>query len=111
MPRKLTSIEFEAHRATLSLAGIRLISQATVSATPSANTAYTVQNPHTRRVLVIHLSSGNGDIRFNYNAAATSSSLPIIPARYFVVDASKDDTLNFYNTAAAAVTINVAEIE
>lgn len=109
--RKLTSIEFEGMRALLSLAGIRPILQATVSATPGANTSYTVQDNRTRRVLIIHLGAGNGDIRFALDGAATANSLPILPARYVVVDAAKDQTLNFWNTTAAAITVNLAELD
>lgn len=110
-PRKLSMLDYEADRAMLSLAGVRQVNQTTVTAVNGASTAYTVTGPNTRRVIVIHLNAGNGDIRFNYNAAATSSNLPVIPARYFIVDAKKDDTLNFWNTTAGNITVNVMEVE
>lgn len=109
--RRPSSIEYEAARATLSLAGIRELVQANISATATANTVYTVANISTRRVIVIHLGTGNGDIRFKHDAAAAATSIPVIPARYFVVDAEKDDTLNFWNTTAGAITVYLMEIE
>jgi hypothetical protein len=111
MARRLAANEFEGMKALLSLAGVRVINQTTHSATNAANTAYTVTSKRTRRVIIIHLGAGNGDIRFNFGAAATATHLPVIPARYFVVDATLADTLNFWNTTGAPITVNVMEIE
>lgn len=109
--RSLSAIEFEAARAMLALAGIRQIVQATVAPTTGANAGYTVQDIRTRRVVCLHLGAAAGDIRFNYNATATSAHLPVIPQRYFVVDAEKDDVLNFFNTSAGTITVNLMEID
>lgn len=111
MARRLAANEFEGFKALLSLAGLRVINQNTHSATNAATTAYTVVAKRTRRVIVIHLGTGNGDIRFNFGAAATANHLPVIPARYFVIDASIGDTLNFWNTTGAPIVVNVMEIE
>lgn len=121
-PRRVTAVEFEGALAQLAVAGIRQILQATVTAAPGASTPYTIQNTRTRRVLCIHLNSGAGDIRFNYNAAATATSFPVMPQRYFPVDASANgptaanpsggtaDTLNFFNTTGSSVIIYIVEV-
>jgi len=101
MPRQLTSIEYEASRAMLSLAGLRLISQSrVVGAAAGSDNTYTVTDPRTRRV-VLYVDHASNVIRFNVNAAATSTSLPIKNQTYFVVDAKKDDVLHFYDTTGS----------
>lgn len=118
---------YEAVRAVMSMAGIRQILQANISATNGADTTYTVQDPGTRRVIFIHASAGSLDIRFNINAAASASTIPIIPTRYVVVDAHGPlnkptppgqsvitvpaDVLHFFNTTGSPVTIFIMEIE
>lgn len=109
-PRRPNNWIWEAALAQLSLAGIRFIKQATHSATNGANTVYTVTEPGTRRVVIIHLGTGNGDIRVAYKEAATATSLPVIPARYLVIDAKKDDTVQFWNTTGGVITVNILEI-
>jgi hypothetical protein len=98
MPRPLSSIEYEGARAMLSLAGLRLISQSLVTggAAGSDNT-YTVTGPNTRRV-VMYVNHATNVVRFNVNAAATASHLPIKNQTYFVVDAKKNDVLHFFDT-------------
>lgn len=110
-PRRPSSVEFEAARAMLSLAGIRQLLQANISALATANTSYTVADIRTRRVVIIHLGAGNGDIRFNFGAAAASTNIPVPSARFMVVDAEKDQTLQFFNTTAGAITVYFMEID
>lgn len=109
--RDTSAIQYEAARAMLALAGIREIVQGSVAPGASANAAYTVVDVRTRRVVCVHLGTGAGDIRFRYNVAATATNIPVIPQRYFVVDAEKDDTLNFFNTTGGAITVYVMEID
>jgi len=109
--RDLSAIQYEAHRAMLALAGVRQIVQASVAPGASAEATYTVIDRRTRRVIVCHLGTGAGDIRFDFNATASSADMPIIPQRYFVVDAEKDDVLHFFNTSAGAITVYLMEID
>lgn len=109
LARKPSSAEFEAYRAMLALAGFRQIKQTTITVT-TANTTYTVTEPGTRRVVVIHGAAAYGDIRFNFQAAATSSSIPVLSQRYFTVDAEKDQVLNFIGVPASTV-MNIMEID
>lgn len=110
-PRRPSSVEFEAARAMLSLAGARQLLQANISALATANTSYTVADIRTRRVVIIHLGAGNGDIRFNFGAAVASTNIPVPSARFMVVDAEKDQTLQFFNTTAGAITVYFMEID
>lgn len=111
MPRRTGPAQHEGDRALLSLAGIRIIKQATHSATNGANTAYTVTEANTRRVVVFHTNAAADAIRVNHNAAATASHLPVLPQHYFIVDAKKADTVNFWNTTGGAITVNIVEID
>lgn len=108
--RKITNESRDAQQAMIALAGWRVISQTSVNAAPGTNTAYTVADDRTKRVVVLHLAAGNTDIRFAFNTAASSASLPLLPARYIVVDAGKGNTLNFWNTTAAAITVFLVEV-
>lgn len=111
MPRKIAQMEWEQGKAILSLAGIRELKQATIAPTTGANAAYTVTEAGTRRVVAIHLGAANGDIRYRTTTAASATNMPVIPARYFVIDCKKNDVLNFFNTSAGTITINLMEIE
>lgn len=131
--RNPSSWTYEQARAILSMAGFRQILQTSIAVNASSENTYTVQDPGTRRVVAVHLSSGNGDIRFNINATATGTTFPVIPTRYFVIDAHGPlykatppsqtgsgggaqitvpaDVLHFFNNAAGSVTVFLAEIE
>lgn len=109
-PRRPNNWVWEAQLAQLSLAGVRFIKQASHTATNGVDTSYTVTEPNTRRVVLVHIATGNGDIRVAYNEAATATSLPLIPARYFVVDAKKNDVIHFFNTTGAGIVVSVLEI-
>ena len=104
-------MQWEAARAMLSLAGIRQLKQATVAPGASANASYTVTEAATRRIVAIHLGTANGDIRFNYNAASTATSLPMPTGSFLIIDVQKDDTVQFFNTSGGALTVNLMEIE
>jgi len=113
--RKIGPVEYEASLASLALAGIKILVQAVVSATNGASTGYTITHKSTRRLLVIHLSAGNGDIRVNVGAAATAAHLPVLPARYIPIDAGWDkdgvaEVVYFYNTTGSAINVNVVEL-
>ena len=86
MPRRISDASWELAKGMLSIAGLRQVRQANITVTATTDVTYTVQDEQTRRVVAIHLGTGNGDIRFNINAAASATNLPVIPARYFVVD-------------------------
>lgn len=109
-PRRPNNWVWEAQLAQLSLAGVRFIEQASHSATNGVSTTYTVQDIRTRRVVLIHIGTGNGDIRVAFNEAATATHIPLIPARYFSVDAKKNDTIRFFNTTGAPIVVNILEI-
>lgn len=96
--------------AQMAVAGVNIQTQTTVTATAGANVTYTITKPGTRRLMCLHLGTGAGDIRVNYNAAATSASMPLLPQRYFVVEAAKDSYVAFWNTTAGDITVNVLEM-
>ena len=113
--RKVGSMEFEAGLASLSLAGIKILVQATVTALAGASTGYTVTHKNTRRLLVIHLSGGNADIRVNVGTAATAAHVPVLPARYIPIDAGWDingvaEVVYFWNTTVGNITVNIVEL-
>ncbi len=105
------SLHHESMRAQLSLAGWRLIVQGNVAPGASANAAYTVVNAQTRRVAINFAGTVFGEIRLEINAAATATDFPLEPASYTVVDVEKDDTVNFFNTSAGAITVYVLELD
>lgn len=111
MTRSLGPREYEGNQALVALAGIRQLKQTSISVGSSAENTYTVTEVGTRRVVCLHLATNNNDIRFDYNATATSTDMPVIPARYFVVDSEKDDVLHFYNTSGGAITVYLMEVE
>jgi len=106
-PRRLTTNEYEGNLAEVASAGWRQLKQTTVTVT-TADTTYTVTEPNTRRVKVIHGAATYGDIRFNYNAVATTTSFPVKGSEYVTVDAKKDDVLHFIGVPASTV-VNVME--
>ena len=107
---RIRDTRHESGLAAISLAGIRILVQATLAPGASANLAYTVVEASTRRVIVFHDSGVNVDIRINQNAAATATSMPVASGVYFVVEAVKDETVQVFNTSAGAITVNIAEI-
>src|SRR5512147_465429 len=122
MPRRISEASWELAKASLSMAGLRQILQANISV-GAGDSTYTVQSENCRRVVAIHLGTGNGDIRFNLNAAASASTVPVIPARYFVVDvqsprpatptepAKTGDVLHFFGTVAGPTTVYLVETD
>lgn len=102
-------MEWEQGKAMLSLAGVRQVKQTTVTVTTS-NTTYTVTEKATRRLIVVHGSATYGDIRFNPDATATTTSFPILGSTYFVIDVEKDDVINFIGVPASTV-VNLMEIQ
>lgn len=85
--RKSHNLAFESQRAMLSLAGIRMLSQSLVTGGGAASdNSYTMVNSNARRV-IIFVNHATNVVRFNMNAAATASHLPILNQRYFIVDA------------------------
>jgi len=116
LTRRASTATWESMKAMLSLAGIREIKQSQLTVTASSSDFYLVAEETTRRVIVVHLAAGNGDIRFKYQrqgagATAVSTNLPVIPARYLVIDAEKNDKLSFFNTSGVSVQIFFVEIE
>ena len=123
--RRIAATAQEQGKAILSIAGFRIIpgTQATIAPGAGAEATYTVLNAACRRVVAIHLGTGNGDIRFELNAAATATKIPVIPARYFIVDvlsprpatptepAKVGDVLHFFNTTGGAITVYLVETE
>src|SRR5713101_5770496 len=118
--RRTAAIEYEAARAMLSLAGIRQLYQTSLTVNANALNSYVVLRKPTRRVIVLHLSSGNSDITFSYsstsdpsttNTPASSTSMPVLPTRYFVIDAAQNDTINFSNNTGGNITVFLMEIE
>lgn len=109
-PRKLASMDYEAGLATLALAGLRETVQATLSALPAANTAYTVAMKDTRRVMCLHLDAGANSIHYRTNAAAVVTNMPMLGQVYWVADAKLGDTLNFWNTTLGAITVFIMEL-
>ena len=110
--RSKSSMSWESARAVLSLAGMQDVLQDTHTATAGADTAYTVAGGvKVRRVMMCHLGSGAGDIRFRRGAAADATHVPLFPQTYFVVDAEDDEELHFYNTTVGDITIYIVELE
>lgn len=109
-PRKPGDLTHEAHRALLSLAGIRVISQAKVTGgAAGSDNIYTVLSAATRRV-VVYIDHASNVVRFNIGATATANHIPIKNQTYFVVDAEKDQVLHFYDTTGGTL-INIVEID
>lgn len=100
----------EAGLAAISLAGVRLLVQATIAPGASANASYTVASAATRRVVLFHDSGTNTDLRIEQNAAATATDLPIASGIYFVLEAVKGETVQVYNTTGGTLTVNIVEI-
>jgi hypothetical protein len=95
--------------AVMAMAGIRELSQTAHSATGSADTAYTVVNPNTRRVVVCYGGTGATDIRVRFNATAAATHMPLLAQRYVVFEAVAGETIHFYNTTSTA-TVYVLEM-
>lgn len=109
--RKVARLDWEAHLAAVSLAGVRILVQATVAPTAGNEATYTVTSAATKRVVLFHDSGNNLDIRFTYgNTAADANDLPVATGIYFVVDVEKDEVIRVFNTSGATITVNVAEL-
>lgn len=109
--RRISASNYEAAKAMLSVAGLRQLIQANISAANGADSTYTVQNKATRRVVIVHLNAGNGDLRFNINANATATTVPVLAGRYFVVDCLQNDVLHFFNTTGTSFTVYLVETD
>jgi hypothetical protein len=101
--------------AAMAIAGLRILSQSVVTATAGASTSYTVTDKNCRRVVCLHTGTGAGDIRINFNAAATATHMPMLPQRYFVVEACINgdgtaETVRFWNTTVSSISVNVMEV-
>ncbi len=96
--------------AAISLAGVRLLIQATIAPGATTNVSYTVTSAATRRVILFHDSGNNTDLRVEQNAAATATDMPLASGVYFVLDCVKDETVQVYNTTGSGITVNIAEI-
>lgn len=121
-PRRISQMGWESGKAMLSLAGIRQLKQSSISVNAATDGTYTVTEPATRRVVAIHGGAAFTDIRFNINAAADGTKMPVVAQRYFVVDARAAhsvpgqgtlaaDVLHFYNASAGTLTVYIMEIE
>lgn len=104
------NIEWESDMAAVSMAGIRPITQGSVDVSSGSEGTYTIDDIRTKRAVIIHVSSGNTDVRFELNATAQADDFPLIPAVYFVVEVEEDDVLHFYNTTGGSVTVYILEI-
>jgi hypothetical protein len=121
--RRIAASNYELAKAVIAMAGVRQLVQANISVAGTSDGTYTPVNAATRRVIAIHLGTGNNDIHFNLNAAASSSTVPVIPARYFVIDcygprpatptqpALTADVLHFFNTTGTAITVYLVETD
>jgi len=108
MPAKSVN-QHEVNRATLSMAGWRVVTQDVHSATASSATAYTVQEVNTRRAVVAFAGSFL-DIRLNINTTAAATDFPLMPSHHHVFDVSKDETINIYNTTGGAIDVFILEL-
>lgn len=111
MARNKSAMTWEQARAMLSMAGMLDVLQDTHTATANSDTTYTIAGGvNVRRVLITHLGSGAGDIRFRRGAVASASYVPIFPQTHFVVDAEDGEVLHFYNTTAGDITLYIVEL-
>lgn len=101
--------QHEVNRATLSIAGWRVVLQDVHTATTGTSTAYTVAGRNTRRVVVCFTGSFL-DIRVEVNAAAEATDFPLMPDFHHTFDLSEDETLNFYNTTGGDISVYILEI-
>lgn len=108
--RITSSMQYEAARAALSTAGIRLIKQAKTAVGAGAEANYTVTEANTRRVMIIFIGTV-GDILFDYNHTAAATDFPLTPGEYLTVDAEKGDSLSFWNTTGGGVDVFTVELE
>src|SRR5258705_377618 len=85
--RRISNADFEGNHALISLAGFRVVKQNSISAGPGAESTYTVQFANCRRVVILHLAVNDADIRYEYQATSDATKMPILPRRYFIVEA------------------------
>lgn len=110
-PRKVARLDWEAHLASVSLAGVRILVQSTIAPGASAEATYTITHAATKRLILFHNSGNNTDIRFTYGSvAADASDLPVVSGIYFVVDLEKDEIARVFNTSGGSITVNIAEL-
>lgn len=109
-PNKRDDLEWEQKLASISLAGVRPLVVDSVSVAASSEQTYTLVDKSVKRLVVLHVASGDTDIRFDLNATATLSSFPILPSVYFVVEAGTDDVAHFFNTSGGSITVYIMEI-
>ena len=107
---RIRDTKHESGLAAISLAGVRILVQATIAPGASANVAYTVTSGAAKRVVLFHDSGTNTDLRVEQNAAATATDMPLASGIYFVVEAVKDETVQVFNTTGSGITVNIMEI-
>lgn len=114
--RKQGPVGHEANRAIMSMAGIGILVQSSLTVAATTEQTYTVTHPNTRRVCLIHAGAGAFDMRVNIDASADNTKLPILPQRYFVIDAGWQEdgdaqVVHVYNTSGTQIVVYLAEME
>lgn len=109
-PIKHAKVDYEAHLASVSLAGIRPLVQATRSPTASAEATYTISDIRCNRVILYHTQASAEAIRVELNATANATKMPITQGVYFVMEVEQNDVVHLFNTHASPVTVYIMEI-
>jgi len=109
-PKNRANIQWEADQAAVALAGVRPLKHAHNSTGSSAEYTYTIARNECQRVIVVHASGGDLDVRVELNATADANSMPILSSVYFVLEVEVGDEIHVFNTLGSAVDIHFLEI-
>lgn len=109
-PNIRSDLKHEGVLATVSLAGIRPLVNASVAVGASAEGTYTIANISTKRVVLYHKAADDLDIRVDLNATAVATDFPVASGVYFVMEVEKDDVVHLFNNNASSVTVYLMEI-
>jgi uncharacterized iron-regulated membrane protein len=110
VPLNRSNLDWAANVAMVSLAGIRILKQATVAPGAGASATYTVTEKDAHRVVAFHGSTAALDIRVHQNGTATASHLPMANGVYMSFEVETDDTVSFFNTTGGAITVYLVEL-
>lgn len=105
-----STLEWESALAALSLAGVNIQKQTSISVATASEGTYTLTEQPTKRAILFHTAANDDDIRFALNATASATSFPIASSVYFAVAAEVDDVLHVYNAAGSSVTVHILEV-
>lgn len=111
MPRRVGNLEQEMKKATLTSAGIRWLTKASVAPTTGTNASYTMTHKSAKRLLMYCPGATvDTDIRINYGGAAVATDIPLGKLRV-TIDAGPGDVIGFFNNNAGTLTVFLVEMD